>query len=102
MEQCPECGSDRIEKLILYRCPDCGAEYTQSWEDWISVEDRLPKESGYVLICSNGDDTSMPAYFNKYYMTSPITSRKLYFWWMGEAVQADYWMPLPEPRKENK
>jgi hypothetical protein len=24
--ECLECGSSRVEELMLYRCPDCGAE----------------------------------------------------------------------------
>lgn len=101
IKECIECGKERVEKLILYRCPDCGAEYIQEWEHWIPVEDRLPEESGYVLVCSKDDEISMPAWFNHHSLKSSITGRALYFFWLGSAVEADYWMPLPEPPEDD-
>ena len=63
---------------------------------WISVEDRLPKESGYYLIVHNtmmGKIIISGAIDRCFYEPDPN------FGW--EEVNVTHWMPLPAPPKEN-
>lgn len=66
---------------------------------WISVKDRLPERSGDYLTCRFGDIMSVLMYsavhklFNAYDDLSENHNKKF-------AVAVDYWMPLPEPPKE--
>jgi hypothetical protein len=61
--------------------------------EWISVKERLPKESGDYLITDTG--TCFVSYFD-------VEEQKWEFFgvefWKHEEVT--HWMPLPEPPKE--
>lgn len=35
---CLSCGKERLEQLGLYRCPDCGKEFTSSRESLFGTE----------------------------------------------------------------
>jgi len=99
INECVECGGERIEKLILYRCLDCGAEFTSELFGWVSVERRLPDKSGYVLVCKKGDKASTRAWFNVYGLPNSLNGKMEPFWRSGIAIYPDYWMPLPDPPK---
>jgi hypothetical protein len=65
--------------------------------EWISVKDRLPNKSKFVLVCENGDETSSLAWFNENGLLNPITGLLEHFWWERRAVPVDFWMELPKP-----
>lgn len=58
---------------------------------WISVKDRLPEEDVEVLV-SNCLGIEVAAY-----TTNPT---RHWYGMSGNTVYAQYWMPLPEPPKE--
>ena len=66
------------------------ADYRKQSE-WISVEERLPKEVEHIIVCDE-DGTVGEAIFLK------ATAR---FEWVDneEIAFATHWMPLPEPPK---
>ena len=60
---------------------------------WISVKDRLPEEDTDVLVW-NCLGIEIAAY-----TTNPV---KRWYSYNGQEAIAIYWMPLPEPPKEDK
>lgn len=65
--------------------------------EWISVQDKLPKNNEYTL-CWDGKDI----YLLKFYQTSDKRHKKRYGIW--DSLSKDeyfddikYWMPLPKP-----
>ena len=64
--------------------------------EWISVKDRLPKDSGYVLCCY---DDSVP-WVSMFHITRGL------FVEVGETIsdsaRPTHWMPLPEKPKEEE
>jgi hypothetical protein len=52
--------------------------------EWISVEDRLPKEYQRVL-CVMRDSSN------------PDAQIQIIKWWCFDQVEFSHWMPLPEP-----
>ena len=60
--------------------------------EWISVEDRLPEDEGYVLV-TDGDDVYMgfkDDSWGSYFMNVESPSMICF----GDIT---HWMPLPEP-----
>ena len=65
----------------------------QSEGEWISVEDRLPRESGKYIVCTNGKNP----YQCKFY-TYP--ENKGGHWGQKDnGKNITHWMPFPEPPK---
>ena len=64
---------------------------------WISVEDRLPEETGRMTgyLVAIGDWVGIMPYFNGTFWENPIRGVKPTF-------PVHHWMPLPEPPKEDK
>ena len=72
---------------------------------WISVKDRLPEDSRFVLVC-NDDGHMMVA---QYIGEDPIwewqykyTNYDVDVWDDQEQGPVCWWMPLPEPPKEEE
>ena len=60
-------------------------------DKWISIKDRLPQADGSYLICTNrGAVCTSHYYTGANYFSAP------------SGKNAIYWMPLPEPPKEEK
>ncbi len=62
--------------------------------EWISVKDRLPEEGMFVL----GTD-GKKVYFWKSQVTDELLN--LFPISITDEVKTTYWMPLPNPPKEN-
>ena len=63
-----------------------GAQWADSYPNWISVEEELPKEQGkYMFRLSNGD-MCYETYYPKLKLLNNVT----------------HWMPIVPPRKEDK
>ena len=54
-------------------------------QEWISVDDRLPKNSDNVLVCHNNGLVTTNAWLGSNW------------WFNNERNQITHWMPLPEP-----
>ena len=62
-------------------------------EGWVNVKDELPEEDTDVLVWNNlGMEIAA-------YTTNPV---KRWYSYTGQEVFVKYWMPLPEPPKEEK
>ena len=65
-------------------------------QEWISVKDRLPEVSGYVVCIAKRNPFSrfmpMAARIEKNGWVNPITEQYI--------SEVTHWMPLPEPPKE--
>ena len=93
-ELCEDCCYNVIK--VLNKVPTIGG--------WISVKDRMPEDSRYVLVC-NDDGKYMIAFYSKesidwYYK---YTNYDFDLWDVHEQGPVCYWMPLPtapEPPKE--
>ena len=60
-------------------------EHGVTVQEWISVDDRLPKNSDNVLVCHNNGLVTTNAWLGSN-------------WWLNnERNQITHWMPLPEP-----
>ena len=66
-------------------------------QEWISVEDRLPKDSGdYIVVHRNKYNGSISTALDTYIKC------KIGGWWANDyAYDVIHWMPLPEMPKEN-
>ena len=69
---------------VLLSAFRAGAQWADSYPNWISVEDELPKEQGkYMFRLSNGDMC-----YEKYYPKLKLLDN------------VTHWMPIVPPRKE--
>ena len=69
---------------------------------WISVEDRLPKEEGLVLVIANGKPMNNITLVDAYELGEYTDEGWIIDAWPGwEDAQVTHWMPLPEPPKED-
>lgn len=67
-----------------------GAVWADKNPHWISVEDELPKDGEYVLICNKRGLMTTSLYENEEWVIS-----ETYL-----AVNVTHWMPLPQPPKK--
>lgn len=70
-------------------------EYERKRMEWISVNDRLPKDGEIVLTVKN-KSREIQMYESR---RNGWISKKGWFWSVGTVT---HWIPLPEPPKENK
>ena len=61
--------------------------------NWISVEDRLPEETGYYLIFCHAGEKMFPKQKIDYFIENKQG-------WLHSS-NITHWMPLPAPPKEN-
>lgn len=64
--------------------------------EWISVKDRLPDEKGYYLVCwvwAEGTEWEEKNIDKVYFRGKNH--------WAKDEKLIHYWMPLPEPPKED-
>ena len=78
-----------------------------SGSKWINIEDKLPNDSGFVLV-TNGKWISV-AYFEdidvaEHEIFDVLVKAKDYLYENLEEIRGNvtHWMPLPEPPKENE
>ena len=67
--------------------------------DWISVEDRLPDESAFLLARSMGmqDSKHKTGTLVLYYCTAYPKSQRFQSQYRASHVTVTHWMPLPPP-----
>ncbi len=85
---------DTVEEVIaLLKAKDINVP-----TKWVSVKDRLPDKSGYYLILSNTRDARIWSYSVKHkaFNAFDLLEDARY------ALPVTYWMPLPEPPKEDE
>ena len=75
-------------------------------QEWISVKDRLPEESGNYIVCC--DDSSCSYGEGIWYSSDVVVVSEYYegswIWYVGDTEWSlenivTHWMPLPEPPK---
>lgn len=87
-------------KSVVESQPEC--------DGWISVDDDMPKETYLPLFDSNYSNYVFGYCKRQKILTIARTINKKWIykniWGSKEKMQEDvtYWMPLPEPPKENK
>lgn len=74
--------------------------------EWISVKDKIPKESD-IFTCKRESGDTLKCYFHKdqmVWMTNYCKSHRLSYWqckaskeWLYDVT---HWMSLPEPPKD--
>lgn len=69
--------------------------------EWINVNDRLPEESGEVLVCTKGEVYICCPYSDKYHLFNAYDSNT-YESAHAHKIDAAYWMPLTEPGVEKE
>ncbi len=68
----------------------CKMGYSKRSEgEWISVEERLPDNRKFIIVCDKYGNVGEAYYFHSH------------FEWLNddEMVEATHWMPFPEPPK---
>ncbi len=92
-------AADAIEELRK-RVASC-SKSVASCSKWISVEEQLPKYGKIVLTVGVNARTKAPEYLLDYvaqdWEGNPFWVHSLSAW----RVAPEYWMPLPEPPKED-
>lgn len=69
------------------------AEQGYTKQEWISVEDRLPNQSGKYLVCSNNNRWKQGNVYQARYSTT-------YGWCQRDKGKGiTHWQPLPQPPK---
>lgn len=69
---------------------------------WISVDDELPIDEGFVLLLKDDGDIIIGQY---YFEQSPFLSDTEYYQsinyeWLANLDEVTHWQPLPKPPKE--
>lgn len=86
-------------------------EAYSSQSKWISVEERLPEESGYYLVFRKVENTHVndqhkAMYSNERCIIFYFKERNVTGWqkdWTGNPSFVTHWLPLPSaPREEEK
>ena len=100
VESCAECVG-ASEECALYQIAEkiYNAGYRkQSEGEWISVDERLPEESGEYLTCRCGDLMTVLRYSKKHKLFNAYDHHEKSY---SEqyAISVTHWMPLPEAPK---
>lgn len=106
---CRECEYDdmRLEKgetaCTLQLFDDVEKALEQKKGEWIPVTERLPDEPGFYIVYT--DSSYNPIRMLRYGMAAPVAFRNENNWYdeKGQHIYSwlvKYWMPLPEPPKE--
>lgn len=74
------------------------------FDDWISVDERLPQDNELVLVCENGEVKI------RYYSVSNNGQERCHWWsdeWDDFCCNVDdgdvtHWQPLPQPPVEKE
>ena len=64
-------------------------------QEWISVKDRLPEESGYYLVFENIGRSEVLPYSKKYKAFNAFDDS----YSESNVISVTHWMPLPQPPK---
>ena len=82
------CACERHKKEVIV---DNLIIHGVTMQEWVSVNDRLPEESGeYLAYCGEYDGICV-----LYYEVSKTKSK-----WRTKWKEVTHWMPLPEPPNE--
>ena len=84
-EKCPDCGNE----YPIYKCEHCGCEWNApDLPVWHNAKTDPPKEDGEQLVYWGDNAYGWMRYDSEH-------------GWCSE-IDPVYWMPLPEPPKEDK
>ena len=64
-------------------------------QEWISVDDRLPEESGYYLVVADIGRNEVLSYSKKYQAFNTFDDS----YSESNVIPVTHWMPLPNPPK---
>ena len=73
-------------------------------DGWISVEDRLPEDNRFVLVCNDDGHMMIAQYVGEsiWQWQYKYTNYDVDVWDDEEQGPVCWWMPLPEPPNEPK
>ena len=95
-EDC-ECFENEEEcfATINYSMADHLISHGVTVQEWISVKDRVPKNSGHYLVMHRNKHTGSTSIAIETYIKCKIGE-----WWSNDYVyDVTHWMPLPKPLK---
>ena len=84
---------------VLLSAFRAGAQWADSYPNWIPVEDELPKERGQYFVYTAADQSWQSEWMQDksgewHWFCSPMT--------VGTIANVTHWMPIVPPRKEDK
>ena len=82
---------------VLLSAFRAGAQWADSYPNWIPVEDELPKERGQYFVYTAADQSWQSEWMQDksgewHWFCSPMT--------VGTIANVTHWMPIVPPRKE--
>ena len=85
----------------IYEFADCLLANGVTVQEWISVDDRLPDQSGEVLVIVSGTPQKNITLNCAYELAEydPYDGWIMEMWPEWEDAVVTHWMPLPEPPK---
>ena len=90
------CFNDHLAVFKLKRLIKAERTSAEKEDNWISVEDELPKDSGYLLVCENefGTQSILYGYYDgkKFQTVCGLGG--------FSDIRPTHWQPLPKPPKE--
>lgn len=90
---------ENISKAYQMMAEAYEAEVTK--QDWIPVTERLPKDGVFVLVCNDDGHMMIAKHESETYeWYYKYTNYDFDIWDNEEQGPVCYWMPLPEPPKE--
>ena len=87
-KKCEICELDMHRKGVFQQSEGIANNATTTGK-WISVDERLPEDDGFVLLCTSKGSIIKGHYEHKYGRWSGLNNR----------LNVTHWMPLPEPPK---
>ena len=96
-------NSPHFDTIKGYKGNDCTFEQGADWlivhgvtvQEWISVDDRLPEESGYYLVFADIGRNEVLSYSKKYQAFNTFDDS----YSESNVIPVTHWMPLPNPPK---
>ena len=96
-------NSPHLDTIKGYKGNDCTFEQGADWliangvtvQEWVSVDDRLPEESGYYLVFADIGRNEVLSYSKKYQAFNAFDDS----YSESNVIPVTHWMPMPNPPK---
>ena len=91
----PACRYYGLGDCFTYRFADHLISNGVTVHEWISVDDRLPEESGYYLVFADIGRNEVLSYSKKYQAFNAYDDS----YSESNVIPVTHWMPMPNPPK---